>query len=74
MKNMAVSEARRKANEKWDKANTTRFSLKIRNELAAQIKAFLKTEEGKKYKSRNNFFVEAAKAQLKAHGFSPEKE
>lgn len=36
---MPLSEARKKANKKWDAANMTNFSVKLRRDYAERIKA-----------------------------------
>ena len=36
---MALSEARKRANAKWDKAHTTTVSVKLTNDLAAAFSA-----------------------------------
>ncbi len=35
---MALSEARRRANDKWDKANMSILSCKVKNEYAERVK------------------------------------
>ena len=36
---MPISDARRRANKKWDAANMTNLSIKLRREYAEEIKA-----------------------------------
>ena len=61
---MAMTEAQRKANQKWDKMNNTTLALKTRKDKAEAFKAACK-ENGT---SPNAVFNEAMNAFVEAHG------
>ncbi len=61
---MALSESKRKANNKWDAANMTVLGCKVRRERAEQFKAACKRSGT----SPNAVFMAAMETFMAAHG------
>lgn len=57
---MTVSDAKKKANKKWQDANCKRVQLVLPNKEAEQIDSFCKKHD----LSRNGFFRQAAKEKI----------
>ena len=67
---MPVSRAKRKANDTYDKAHMTTFSVKMQNEIHQAIQSAI-TEQGT---NRNAYVVQAIKDKLRNDGFLPPEE
>ena len=61
---MAITEARSRANKKWDKANLDRIQLVVRAGEREQIRAAAEAAG----ESLNHYIVSATKARMKAEG------
>ena len=61
---MALSESKRKANNKWDAANMTVLGCKVRKDRAEQFKAACK----KNGTSPNAIFIAAMEKFMEEHG------
>lgn len=63
---MPISQAKRKANDKWDKANMTVFSVKMTNKLHNKLQEAVQINNT----NRNAYVLNAIKEALKRDGFS----
>lgn len=61
---MPISEARTRANKKWDAENTERINLIVRKGTKAQLKAAAEAAG----ESLNGYIIAAAKARMAAEG------
>lgn len=66
---MAKTEAQKRANKKYDAEHMKYFTLSMRKEFSQKIDDFLVTDEGKQYKSKSAFIVEAVREKFDAIGF-----
>lgn len=61
---MPVSEARQRANKKWDAENTERINLIVRKGMKDQLKAAAEAAG----ESLNGYIVAAARARMESEG------
>lgn len=61
---MPVSEARQRANKKWDAENTERINLIVRKGMKEKLKAAAEAAG----ESLNGYIVAAAKARMESEG------
>ena len=71
---MTRSEAKKRANRKYDREHVTYFKLTMRNEFAAQFQAFIDSELSNKYSSKSDFIKKAMKKQMIEDGFDFQEE
>lgn len=67
---MAMSEAQKRANNKYIKENCKNITIKIKKEAAEEIDLYIKKNN---IKSRNFFIIQCIKKGIK-EGFIPEQE
>ena len=65
---MPVSEARQRANKKWDAENTERINLIVRKGMKEQLRAAAEAAG----ESLNGYIVAAAKARMESEGHKDE--